>query len=354
MIENSKYIITEDATIIDALRCLDYIAKVPNSPLCLFMIDEKKHLKGVITNGDIRRGIISGISLEDKAINVINDHFAYIKQNDISFDVIKEVKQKKIPVVPVVDDDFNILRLIDFNAQKSLLPIDAVVMAGGKGMRLRPFTQNTPKPLLKMGKKAVIDYNLDRMKLYGIEDFHISVNYLADQIIEHLKNGSDREIKIEYLQEDKPLGTAGSISLVKEFKNDNILITNSDIITNIDYEDFYNSFVSEDADMTIACTHYIRNIPYAVLETQGSKVLSYKEKPSYNYISNAGIYLIKKEMVDLIPKDSFFNMTDLIDVLLEKGRKVTYYSIYGYWMDIGNMEDYAKAQVDIERVEINV
>jgi NDP-sugar pyrophosphorylase family protein len=234
------------------------------------------------------------------------------------------------------------------------LPVDVILMAGGKGERLKSLTEKTPKPLLKIGEKPVIDYNLDRLKYYGIENIWISVGYLAEQIMDYLGDGSQKNLTIQYIKEKKPLGTAGAIAFVKNFENDAILIMNSDLLTNINFEDFYKNFIKSGASMCIATTKHKVEIPYTVLETSEEEfmeILEIKTHPSYVYQVNAGIYFIQRKYLNLIPKDTFFDATDLIQKLLDKKEKVSYYSILGYWLDIGKPEDFAKAQEDIKYIK---
>ncbi|OGI00306.1 MAG: hypothetical protein A2Y25_01605 [Candidatus Melainabacteria bacterium GWF2_37_15] len=353
MKNQDKYIISDKITILDALKQIDELSKIAYSPLCLFVIDQEGKVQGSLTDGDIRRAILKGVTLEDNIKSALNKTYNFIKINSFDFNYIKMLKEREISLVPMIDEDGKIVKLIDIKNHKSILPLDAVIMAGGLGTRLRPFTENIPKPLLKLGDKTLIEYNIDWLNEFGIMNFYITVNYLGDQIIEHLGDGKTKEIKINYVKEDKPMGTAGSISLINNFENEDILVLNSDIITNIDYHDFYQSFLEEEAMMTIASIHYTRNVPYAVFETDCRKILSYKEKPSYNYTSNAGIYLVKKELLKEIPENTFFNMIDLIDICLKKDYKITCHPILGYWLDVGNMEDLAKAQCDIKNIRFS-
>jgi NDP-sugar pyrophosphorylase family protein len=231
------------------------------------------------------------------------------------------------------------------------LPVDAVIMAGGRGQRLMPLTKKTPKPLLIVGEKPIMDYNLSRIALFGIDDIWISVNYLGEQIENYFGSGMDRNINISYIWEDKPLGTLGAISKINNFQHEYVLITNSDLLTNLNYEHFFLEFLKQDADLAVVTIPYQVNIPYAVLETNNGNVVNFKEKPTYTYYSNGGIYLVKRSVLDLIPNDTHFNATDLMDKLISEQKKVFSYPMIGYWLDIGNPEDYKKAQIDINNIK---
>src|SRR5690606_36251925 len=229
---------------------------------------------------------------------------------------------------------------------------DALLMAGGEGKRLRPLTEKTPKPLLKIGEKPIIEYNIDRLRNVGIKNVNISVNYLAEQLVEYFGDGSERGLNIKYVHEDKPLGTIGSILLVDNFDHEDIIVMNSDLLTNIDYADFFKTFKASDADMAVAATSYHVDVPYAVLEVNDKNVVkSLREKPRYTYFSNAGIYIMKKQLLKMIPPNQFFDITHLMDRVIEMKLKLITYPINGYWLDIGKHEDFKKAQEDVKHIK---
>ncbi len=190
--------------------------------------------------------------------------------------------------MPVLDKDKRIVNIINFRLQKSYLPVDALVMAGGRGSRLKQMTDMTPKPLLKIRDKTIIDHNIDRLKSFGIDDFYISVRYLGKQIEDHYKAKEMIGTKFNFLWEIDALGTIRAASLVEDFHHDYVLVINSDILTTIDYEDFFIDFLDKEADMSVATIPYEVNIPYAVMKTKKNKILSLEEKPTYTYYSNGG------------------------------------------------------------------
>ncbi|MNM72326.1 D-glycero-alpha-D-manno-heptose 1-phosphate guanylyltransferase [compost metagenome] len=225
-------------------------------------------------------------------------------------------------------------------------------MAGGEGKRLRPLTEKTPKPLLLVGEKPIIEYNIDRLKEVGVHTINISINYLGDQLEQYFGDGSQKDIRINYVRETKPLGTIGSVLLVEDFDHEDIIIMNSDLLTNIDFNDFFKTYQEAKADMIVATTSYHVDVPYAVLEvSENNAVKSLKEKPRYTYYSNAGIYILKKNLLSMIPQDKFFDITDLMDRIIEMDLKLVTYPINGYWLDIGKHEDFKKAQEDIKHIK---
>ncbi len=317
----------------------------------LFVTDEEDKLIGSITDGDVRRGLVKGILIDQPINDIIRDSPKFIRKGEYDLNKVIDYRKENFRIIPVLDSEDKIINVINFRHLHSYLPIDAVIMAGGRGQRLSPLTDKTPKPLLKVGEKAIIEHNLDRLSFFGIDDFWISINYLGDQIIEKLGKGENRNITIEYVKEEKPLGTIGAISNISKFNHDYVLVTNSDILTNLDYEDFFIEFLKSSADMGVVTIPYNVKVPYAVLETKNGLILNFKEKPTYTYYSNGGIYLFKKSVLDLIPTNAFYNATDLMEVLIDKNYKVFSYPFIGYWLDMGNHEDFNKANMEVKNIK---
>ncbi|MDR6762500.1 dTDP-glucose pyrophosphorylase/mRNA-degrading endonuclease RelE of RelBE toxin-antitoxin system [Flavobacterium sp. 2755] len=317
----------------------------------LFVVDKEERLIGALTDGDVRRGLLKGFSIESNVDEIIQTNPRYIKKGENNLKQIIEYREGDFRVVPIVDENHKVVNVINFRKIRSYLPIDAVIMAGGRGQRLQPLTDSLPKPLLKVGGKAIMEHNLDRLALFGIDDFWVSVKYLGEKIEDHFGDGKDKNVKIEYVWENEPLGTIGAVSQIKNFEHDYVLVTNSDLLTNIDYEQFFLEFIKEDADLAVLTIPYQVNVPYAVLETENGVVKSFKEKPIYTYYSNGGIYLIKKEMLKFIPENVFFNATDLMEELIRNKKKVISFPFSGYWLDVGKHEDFEKAHIDVKNIK---
>ena len=347
MISYKDHLIKKECNIEQALVQLNHLGK----DAILFVVDDQGILVGALTDGDIRRALLKGISINQGIELTIQSHPRYIRKGEADIKKIIEYRESNYRILPVLDSNDRVVNVINFRELKSYLPIDAVIMAGGRGQRLMPFTDIVPKPLLQVGEKPIIDHNLTRLTIFGIDDFWISVKYLGEQIQDYFGDGEDRNIHVKYIWEDEPLGTIGAVSKVTDFKHDYVLVTNSDLLTNLDYEHFFLEFLEKDADMSVVSIPYQVNIPYAVLETQEENILNFIEKPTYTYYSNGGIYLLKKSVLDIIPKNSFFNATDLMEQLIHRGLKVTSYPLVGYWLDIGNPQDYQKAQRDIKNIK---
>lgn len=338
--------INQGSSVLDVLKMID---KLP-SLQTVFVFDAEKKIIGTITDGDIRRGFIDGLSLEGLVQDFMNKDFSFLLDGDDNFNKLNDYRSRKLKAVPLISDKGNLIKVYDFTRTKSILPIDAVIMAGGKGERLRPLTDTVPKPLLKVGGKEIISYNFDRLLQFGITNQTVTVNYLGHKIDDFCK-GYNSEINFNIIKEDKFLGTAGSLSLIEDFSNDVILLMNSDLLTDIDYEDFYKSFIKNEADILVASVPYPVSIPYAIFENEDLKVKSFKEKPEYIYYANAGIYLIKRKALNLIPKDEFYNATDLMEKIIELDMKLIHYPMHNYWLDIGKPADFKKANEDINNLK---
>ncbi len=334
-----QIIINEKSSVIDALIIINNNPKQQT----LFIVDDNNKLVGTLTDGDIRRGFIKGNTLESCMSDFMLQDCVFLEEGNYSVKDIVSLRNKSIKLVPVVNKYGEIIKVLDLYRLKSVLPLECMIMAGGKGERLRPLTEKTPKPLLKLGDKPIIEHNIDRLIEYGIEKIYISVKYLGDQIKDYFGDGASKGVSIEYVEETKFLGTGGALRLVEDFKQDHILLMNSDLFTDIDFEDLYLKTIEEDAFIGIASTPYTVSIPYAILDREDNRVLSFKEKPNNTHYANAGIYILKRELIDRIPKNEFYNITDLIQDVLDRGELVIQNPIYGYWIDIGKHEDYRKA-----------
>lgn len=335
------HILGSDTKLIDALRQINILAP---EPLVLFVVNDKGQMVGTLTDGDSRRALIAGVSVNDPIEKVIHRNFNFLRKGvDDDVQHLHEQKVKKMKLVPILDEDNHIVEIVNLDKYITRLPVDAVLMAGGKGERLRPLTEKTPKPLLPVGDKCIIDHNIDRLISYGVEHLNVTVNYLGEQIEEHFaepRNG----VKVNCYREPKFLGTIGSIKFVENIYNDTVLVMNSDLFTNIDYEDFFLHFQLHDAEMSVAAIPYNVSIEFGILDLDGRDIKGLIEKPKYNYYANAGIYLIKKRALAEIPEDTFFHATHLIEKLISQGKKVIRYPLNGTWIDIGTPQEYAKAK----------
>jgi len=337
---NKEFIITESSTIKDALIAINDITHDGES---LVVVNSEQEIIGTLTDGDIRRGLIAGAELTDSVCKIMHTDFKFINQTNFDVAHLKSFRDQRIMFIPILDEQKHVVDVINLNKFKSKLPIDAVLMAGGKGERLRPLTEKIPKPLLEVGGKCIIDHNVDRLISYGVEHIDVTVNYLAEQLEEHFATPRDG-VQVRTFREPKFLGTIGSIKFIDTFYNDTILVMNSDLFTNIDYEDFFLHFQQNDAEMSVAAVPYNISIELGILDLDGRNIKGLLEKPKYNYYANAGIYLIKKRALAEIPEDTFFHATHLVEKLIAQGKKVIRYPLNGTWIDIGTPQEYQKAK----------
>ena len=342
------HLVITGSTIKSALERLNDLSQ----DAILFVVDQNDKLIGSLTDGDVRRGLLNDFTLESEIDMIIQPNPKFIRKGENDIYKIIGYREDNFRVIPVLDENRKVVNVINFRNIKSYLPVDAVIMAGGRGQRLQPLTNFTPKPLLHVGDKPIMEHNLDRLVNYGIDDFWVAVKYLGNQIENYFGTGSNKNIRIEYIKETDELGTIGAVSMINNFKHDYVLVTNSDLLTNIDYEYFFLEFIKHNADLAVLTIPYQVSIPYAVLETNENTVINFKEKPTYTYYSNGGVYLMKKSVIDLIPKNTFFNATDLMDLLIKENYKVTSIPFSGYWLDIGKHDDFEKAQKDIINLKV--
>lgn len=335
-----KYVVIESATVKDALVAINNIT---HDGELLIVVNSDQQMVGSLTDGDIRRGLIAGAELTDPVSKIMHRDFKFIKEEEYDVAHLKSFRDRRIMFIPILDDKRHVVDVVNLQKFKSMLPIDAVLMAGGKGERLRPLTEKTPKPLLEVGGKCIIDHNVDRLISYGVQHINVTVNYLGEQLEEHFATPRSG-VQVRTFREPKFLGTIGSIKFVDTFYNDNILVMNSDLFTNIDYEDFFLHFQMHDAEMSVAAIPYNISIELGILDLDGRNIKGLVEKPKYNYYANAGIYLIKKRALTEIPENTFFHATHLVEKLITQGKKVIRYPLNGTWIDIGTPQEFERAK----------
>jgi dTDP-glucose pyrophosphorylase len=347
MVKFEGSLISKDETIKSAMIKIDKLGKEGHQTL---VVVEGMRLVGVCTDGDIRRALVNGIKIDQKISDILNSEFFYAKKNEYDYSKFIQLRESDIKLIPVVDGSMNVVNIIDLTAKRSFLPVDAVLMAGGRGKRLSPLTDKVPKPLLQVNSKPIIQYNLEQFGYYGITDVVITLNYLGQQVENYFSSEKKVDLNISYCYEEEPLGTLGSLTLIDSLQHNTILLMNSDLLTNLNYEDFYLDFMESKAAISVASVPYTVNVPYAVLDTDRGNITGIKEKPSFTYYSSGGIYLIKKELLSFLHYGKYKDAPDFIEEIIAKGYPVRHYPIRSYWLDIGNKEDYYKAQEDVKHI----
>ncbi|MBX9853401.1 MAG: nucleotidyltransferase family protein [Cytophagaceae bacterium] len=348
IIDSEKYLIKKGASAREALRKLDTISRMG---AVLFVIDDAQKIVGTLTDGDIRRGLLKNLNIDDSAELFAFKGYHYLIDKKYSKEDIKRLRNEEYKFVPVLDQNHRFLFLIDTYLQRGSVSASALIMAGGKGERLMPLTKDTPKPMLKVGDKPIIEHNIDRLIAFGIKTIYISVCYLKEQIMEYFGDGSSKGINIYYVEECEPLGTIGAASLIKNFSDECLIVMNSDLLTNVDFELLHDKMKEAGADMLVASVPYQVAVPFAVFELDDILVQSLQEKPTYTYHTNAGIYFLKKELLKFIPDGVPCNATDVMEKVINSKLKLIAEPIIGYWLDIGRIDDYKKAQEDFKYIQ---
>lgn len=342
-------IIDKEYTLLECYRLLNDTGE--RILVCL----EDGRLMGIIMDSDLRRGILSGIKLEDKIASVINPHPVVATSDMSKHAILVLMKEKSVDPVPVVDKEGNFVDLYRMNELLRLidLPNSAVIMAGGLGRRLMPLTKSMPKPLLKIGGKPIIEHVIRHIADYGIESFYITVNYKSEMIKKYLKDGKHMGARITYLEEKKQLGTVGAIGLLKnhtiEFP---FIVMNGDILTRINFHKLLEEHKNSGSPLTVCLTMYHYDVPYGVVDVRDGKVMGISEKPEYDFFINAGIYCMSPELIEFIPSDSYYDINMLIDLLLSKDIPVGTFPIEEYWRDIGSIKDFYGARSDFQNGNI--
>ena len=338
----SRHLITSGATL---LQAMERINALPGGAMTLLVTGaDEGRLEGTLTDGDIRRALLAGHAVDSPVECAMRRDCRCVRQSDISPTRLRAIRQDGITLVPVVNADGCPVGIIDTRVTPTVLPVKAVLMAGGRGERLRPLTLDTPKPLLEVGERPIIDYNICALARAGVTDVTVTVNYLADQLERHFAQPV-AGIGVKTVREPQFMGTIGSVALTgaAEDPQGTTLVMNSDLLTDISLEDMWLRHEETGADITIAAIPYVVSVPYAVLVTDGVRVRSISEKPSMSYYANAGIYLFSNRLLAKLPSTGRTDATDLIEQALRDGLNVSWFPVNGTWIDIGSPADYHHA-----------
>ncbi|WP_022941181.1 nucleotidyltransferase family protein [Psychromonas hadalis] len=313
------------------------------------VIDSDNKLLGVVSDGDIRRGLLSGISLDDYVENVMNSQPITATTDTSKEQLIQLMESKEILSIPIIENDVVVgLQTLHESLSVSKVENPVFLMAGGFGTRLRPLTNNCPKPLLKVGDKPILEITLLNFIKFGFVNFYISTHYMAEMIQDHFGDGSKWGVSITYIHEDSPLGTGGALGLLPDdLPALPLILMNGDILTNIDFNKLLSFHMHETADATMCVREYEYQIPYGVIQGEHGKVTSMVEKPIQIFHVNAGIYVINQSIVNGVSAGTVVDMPTLLELNIAEKGKVMMFPIHEYWLDIGRMEDYQRAQADI-------
>lgn len=346
----SKICVSRDCTIRRVMLALqEYSMRL------VLVTDSNGRLEGVISDGDIRRALIKNTSLEDCAHNIMNTNPVVVTEG-VSKEVVAQLfREKKINRIPVVDEKGIVAGLLTLEEMLSLDKYDnpIVIMAGGLGSRLSPLTDNTPKSMLSVGGKPILETIIESCISQGFNNFYLSVNYRSDQIKSYFKDGSHLGVSIKYLEEKERLGTAGSLSLIDENHEKPFVVMNGDLLTKVNLCSLLDYHNQEKSLATMCVKEYEFQVPYGVVCEKDGQITEIKEKPYQSFLVNAGIYALSPEALTQIPGSRFYDMTSLFQDLAKQNKKTMVFPIHEYWLDIGKLQDYEKAQSEFIRIFTN-
>ena len=356
MLELKSVLVAPETTIRETMQCIEHSSKK-----IALVVDQQRHLLGTITDGDIRRAILAGESLDKPVSGLLAQKAESPYPKPVTAPlgtersvILKLMQERAVRQVPLLDDEGRVAGLVTMDEllPNQVLPLQAVIMAGGFGTRLRPLTEQLPKPMLPVGDRPLMERLIEQLRQAGIHRVNVTTHYLPERITEHFQDGKEFGVEIGYLTEDLPLGTAGALGLV-ETQGEPLLVINGDILTRIDFRAMLAFHQELDATMTVAVRKYDLNVPYGVTEVDGAYVRRIDEKPLLSFFVNAGIYLLEPEVQKYIPKNERFEMTDLIKRVIDAGKPVVSFPVLEYWLDIGQHGDFAQAQEDVSNGRVN-
>lgn len=335
-----KILLPQDATIRCALEIID-----SGSLKIALVADPTQKLLGTLTDGDIRRAILAGRGLDDSIETIYFRTPTTCGINDSKEKILQLAIAHKLYQIPIVDSDGIIVGIaeVDELLQPAQRANKIVLMAGGLGTRLSPLTDTTPKPMLHVGNKPILETIIENFAKYGYTEIILSVNYKSHIIEEYFGNGSAYGVKIQYVHESKRMGTAGALALIRNSLTEPFFVMNGDLLTNINFEHMHDYHLSHDAVATMAVREYDFQVPYGVVNVSEGRILSIEEKPTHKFFVSAGIYMLSPSVLTYIPDDEFFDMPTLFEKLILNEKNAVSFPIREYWLDIGRMSDYERA-----------
>ncbi|PHO11964.1 alcohol dehydrogenase [Malaciobacter marinus] len=336
-----------NSTIKEALQIID------NGALQIALIvDENDKLLGTLTDGDIRRGLLKGLDLNSSVESIIFKTPTIAKISNTKEEILKLALSKKLHQIPIVDDSGKILGIQEI--EELIKPKEktnkVILMVGGLGTRLRPLTENTPKPMLKVGNKPILQTIVEKFAEYGYTNIVMCVNYKSHVIQDYFEDGKEFGVNIEYILEEQRMGTAGALSLLKEKPTEAFFVMNGDLLTNVNFEHLHNFHSNNDSMGTMCVREYDFQVPYGVVNIEGSRIKSIEEKPTHNFFVSAGIYMLDPEVLKYIPENEFYDMPTLFEKLISENKNAISFPLREYWLDIGRIEEYKKANEEYDEV----
>jgi dTDP-glucose pyrophosphorylase len=339
-----KIIIKKTDTMQIAIELLD-----KESLRIVMVVDENERLIGTVTDGDIRRGLIRRLPMDIAITEVMFNDPTVASIKDDKKSVLFKMKELDLLQIPIVDSDRKIVGLETLQnlLQKNRYDNPVFLMAGGFGRRLRPLTDHLPKPLLKVGNKPILENILDQFIASGFHDFYISIHYKSEMVKKHFGDGSNWNVSIKYIHEEEPLGTAGGLGLLpSDLPKLPILMMNGDLLTKIDFDKLLNFHLETGDDATMCVREYDFKVPYGVIKADGRHIVSIQEKPIQNFFVNAGVYVLNQSILDIVDGVKYLDMPELLEKIIKGSGRVNMFPVHEYWLDIGQIEQFDKAQQD--------
>ncbi len=337
----------QNATIKEALGIID-----SGAMQIALVVDDNDKLIGTLTDGDIRRGILRGLDLDSSIETIVFKEPAIAKISSTKEEILKIALSKKLHQIPIVDDNGIVLDLkeIEELVEPKIKTNRVILMVGGLGTRPRPLTQDTPKPMLKVGNKPILQTIVEKFAEYGFVNITMCVNFNASIIRDYFGDGKEFGVNIDYVLEQKRMGTAGALSLLKERPSEPFFVMNGDLLTNVNFEHIFNYHTLHKATATMCVREYDYEVPYGVVKMNDNKIIAIAEKPVQKFFVSAGIYMLSPEILDLIPQDEFYDMPTLFEKAIAQDKNVISFPIHEYWIDIGRLEEYQKANEEYAKI----
>jgi dTDP-glucose pyrophosphorylase/CBS domain-containing protein len=339
--------ISENTLLKDVLKIIDQSSK----QICL-VLDENKKLLGTISDGDIRRALLSNISLDDAIENVYFKNPTVANINDSKEAILNICKIKKIHQIPIVDNNYVIvgLEILDELIGTSIKKNRVVLMVGGLGTRLRPLTDSVPKPMLHVGGKPILQIIVERFESYGFVEIIMCIGYKSNIIQDFFEDGSKFGVNIKYIHEEKRLGTAGALSFLtnEQTLKEPFFVMNGDLLTNVNFEHLLDFHLSNHSKATMCVREYDFQVPYGVVSIENGRIKTIDEKPTHKFFVSAGIYVLNPPCIDIIPKNQYYDIPSLFEKMIESNNKVISFPLHEYWLDIGQLDEYNRANQEYD------
>ena len=341
---DGAWIIAPSASVREALEAI-----TKNSHQAIMVVDDAGRLAGIVTDGDVRRGLLRGVPLEGAVRDVMNPRPATAEPSISRAEALVLMQRRRLRHLPLVDAGGRLVDvlLLDDLLRPTPLPNVAVLMAGGAGTRLRPLTETVPKPLLSVGGKPLLEILVERLRAAGVQEFFLTVRYKSEMFEAHFGDGARLGVRIRYIREEIPLGTAGGLTRLPGPLTEPFFLVNGDILTKCDIRAMLDFHRRWHADLTVGTVPHTVEVPYGVLEVEGEQLSAISEKPRLDFLINSGVYVVEPSALALIPRDQPFDAPDLIPLLKKAGRPVVAVPIREYWLDVGRVADFTQANRDV-------